>query len=467
MDDSDDDYVEYDSGADDPLYEGISKRTRNRDKRRDQGKGRKGFNRNGPGADKPKGANGGYSWEDEYHRSWDVVQEDEGGSLAGVVAGIVEESKKKRVLKDTTPVQRGIIRNLILVLDLSSAMNEKDLRPTRYQLMVSYAIEFVGEFFDQNPISQLGIVGMKDGLAVLVSEIDGNPHEHIQALQALKKQEPNGDPSLQNALEMARGLLFHVPSHCTKEVLIIFGALLSSDPSDIHQTINNLVKDKVRVKVIGLAAQVAVCKELSQKTNFGDDKSYGVVLNETHFKELYTESTTPLALSSMSAGNISTLIEMGFPSRISEIDLSLCACHSKPTQGEYLCPRCKSKICTLPTVCPCCNLTLILSTHLARSYHHLFPLRSFRQVEGKEAETSTHCFSCQLRFSQEKNASYSSRYACENCNNHFCIDCDVFCHDVLHNCPGCESKAFKKSFNDANGQPRVRLKMKLPPPTTS
>ena len=234
MDDSDDDYVEYDSGADDPLYEGISKRTRNRDKRRDKEK----VEKDSTGMDQvqisQKARTGGYSWEDEYHRSWDVVQEDEGGSLAGVVAGIVEESKKKRVLKDTTPVQRGIIRNLILVLDLSSAMNEKDLRPTRYQLMVSYAIEFVGEFFDQNTqISQLGIVGIKDGLAVLVSEVDGNPHEHIQALQALKKQEPNGDPSLQNALEMARGLLFHVPSHCTKEVLIIFGALLSSDPSDI------------------------------------------------------------------------------------------------------------------------------------------------------------------------------------------------------------------------------------------
>lgn len=36
-------------------------------------------------------------------------------------------------------------------------------------------------------------------------------------------------------------------------------------------------------------------------------------------------------------------------------------------------------------------------------------------------------------------ASESSRYECESCGNHFCIDCDVFCHEVVHNCPGCLS----------------------------
>lgn len=40
-----------------------------------------------------KGANGGYAWEDEYHRSWDIVMEDDGDNLEGVVAGMVEASK--------------------------------------------------------------------------------------------------------------------------------------------------------------------------------------------------------------------------------------------------------------------------------------------------------------------------------------------------------------------------------------
>jgi transcription initiation factor TFIIH subunit 2 len=95
----------------------------------------------------------------------------------------------------------------MLILDLSQSMSEKDLRPTRYLLTLRYAQEFVVEFFEQNPISQLGVLGMRDGLAVRVSGMSGNPTDHISAIQALRTQDPKGLPSLQNALEMARGAL--------------------------------------------------------------------------------------------------------------------------------------------------------------------------------------------------------------------------------------------------------------------
>jgi transcription initiation factor TFIIH subunit 2 len=51
-------------------------------------------------AAKPTDANqnpdGGYVWEGEFQRSWDLVQEDEEGSLTGVVAGLVQSGKRKR-----------------------------------------------------------------------------------------------------------------------------------------------------------------------------------------------------------------------------------------------------------------------------------------------------------------------------------------------------------------------------------
>jgi transcription initiation factor TFIIH subunit 2 len=115
--------------------------------------------------------------------------------------------RSHRLLKDTTPLQRGIIRHLILILDLSQSMSEKDLRPTRYLLTLRYAQEFAREFFEQNPISQLGVLGLRDGLALRVSDMSGNPTEHLTAIQALKTQDPKGLPSLQNGLEMARGAL--------------------------------------------------------------------------------------------------------------------------------------------------------------------------------------------------------------------------------------------------------------------
>ena len=86
-------------------------------------------------------------------------------------------------------------------------MAEKDLLPTRYLLTLRYASEFVTEFFEQNPISQLGIIGMRDGLAVRVSDMSGNPNDHITRLQTFQDQEPKGNPSLQNGLDMARAAL--------------------------------------------------------------------------------------------------------------------------------------------------------------------------------------------------------------------------------------------------------------------
>ena len=372
-----------------------------------------------------------------------------------------------RLLKDTTPLQRGIIRHTLLVLDLSTAMMEKDLRPTRYLLTINYTVDFIREFFEQNPISQLGILGMRDGVAVRISDMSGNPNDHINNVRDLRGKDPKGNPSLQNALEMARAALYHTPSHGTREVVIILGALLTSDPGDIHDTIKACIKDRIRVSIIGLAAQMHICAEICRKTNSGDENSYNVAVDEVNFREILMSITTPPVVRATDTEaqkqNQAALLMMGFPSRIVEEKATLCACHGNLTRGGYLCSRCKAKVCNLPATCPTCDLTLILSTHLARSYHHLFPLRNWVEVSWARARQkgSTQCYGCLSAFppvpsgkdraeddeangttrKRAEGASESSRYECETCQNHFCIDCDVFCHEVVHNCPGCQSRA--------------------------
>ncbi|KAI1135282.1 TFIIH basal transcription factor complex, subunit SSL1 [Hypoxylon sp. FL0543] len=403
------------------------------------------------------------AWED-IQRSWDAVVEDADGTLTGAIEGHAEAEKRARLLKDTTPLQRGIIRHLVLVIDMSFAMLEKDMLPSRYELTMAYASQFVREYFEQNPISQLAVIGMRDGVAVRISDMSGNPADHLEKLQGWVKQDPQGNPSLQNALEMCRGALFHTPSHGTREVVIIYGALMSSDPGDIHETINALVGDRIRVSIVGLAAQVAICDELCSKTNAGDNSSYSVALHEEHFRDLLLAITTPPVTRTQEQSNASLLM-MGFPSRTLAAGDSIhyCACHNRPTREGYTCTRCGSRVCRLPSECPGCGLTLILSTHLARSYHHLFPLRNWVEVPWAEARRSKACYSCLAPFPEApadkgkatgkakdksgagplhtslKGLSESGRYACEVCGNHFCIDCDLFAHEVLHNCPGCQS----------------------------
>ncbi|KAL8639202.1 MAG: hypothetical protein Q9228_003738 [Teloschistes exilis] len=456
----------------------------------------------------------------EVKRTWEDVEEGEDGTITGTINSLLQKGKRKRTLKDTTPLQRGIIRHLILIVDLSTAMTEKDLRPTRYLLTIRYCQDFVTEFFEQNPISQIGIIGMRDGIAVRVSDMSGNPSDHISNLQALRAEDPKGQPSLQNALDMARAALFHAPSHGTREILLLFGSLLSSDPGDIHTTITSLVNSHINTTVIGLSAQVAICLTLVKRTNpqSNPQKHYNVALDEVNYRELIMRLATPpeahtqQATQSVDDSNSSSLLMMGFPSRITDPKPSLCACHSRPTRGGYLCPRCYSKVCSLPTTCPACSLTLILSTHLARSYHHLFPLQNWNTVSWSRASSPPHrhktsCFSCQNAFptqpsttssgqgqepttngkdtqhtkaitsrlpprvapsgaqnaesastepsnvafrdakstraarkKDDQTVSKSGRYECSSCEQFFCVDCDVFCHEIVHNCPGCLSR---------------------------
>ncbi|KAK7755915.1 hypothetical protein SLS62_002202 [Diatrype stigma] len=503
MPDSDDDY-HGDDASDDGLG-AVSRAPSGTPLDARRSRGAHGGGAGGANNKKSSRKGGKAAWED-IQRSWDAVVEGADGSLAGAVEGLAEAEKRARLLRDTTPLQRGIIRHLVLVLDMSFAMLEKDLLPSRYELAIAYARDFVREFFEQNPISQLAIVGMRDGIAVRVSDMGGNPADHLERLQTWAGQEPQGNPSLQNALEMCRGALFHTPSHGTREVLIVYGALMSSDPGDIRETMAALIKDRIRVSIVGLAAQVAICEELCAKTNGSSDNNnadnnnglsssassasgyYSVALHEQHFRDLMLAVTTPPATRAREQSSASLLM-MGFPSRALAAGdaLHYCACHNRPTREGYACTRCGSRVCRLPSECPGCGLTLILSTHLARSYHHLFPLRNWVEVSWAQARarrsSSRACYACLAPFPEVpssssggnraggggkgnaskdpriivkgrgkdqkdkeqnkpppvvKGLSESGRYACEVCGNHFCIDCDLFAHEVLHNCPGCQ-----------------------------
>lgn len=46
-----------------------------------------------------------------------------------------------------------------------------------------------------------------------------------------------GEPSLQNSLELAIKSLKLLPSHASKEIIIIIGSLTTCDPGDITETI--------------------------------------------------------------------------------------------------------------------------------------------------------------------------------------------------------------------------------------
>ncbi|KAI9013111.1 Ssl1-like-domain-containing protein [Gaertneriomyces semiglobifer] len=395
----------------------------------------------------------GYTWEEEYKRSWDILQEDEQGSLQGIVSSIQQQQwKKRRLHKDVAVVQRGIIRHLYVVIDLSAAMADLDLKPSRLECTMSLLTQFINEYFDQNPLSQIGLILTRDGLAEKVTELSGNPIEHITALKKRENREPRGEPSLQNALELARTSLVHVPQHGSREILVLFASLTTCDPHDIFDTVESLKKDQIRVSMVGLAAEVRICRVICEATS----GSYDVILNEAHFKELLFDNIPPPPVAA--AKSISNLIQMGFPTTTHYEKPTLCACHQKLIMEGYQCPQCATVVCDIPTDCPVCMLTLVSSPLLARSYHHLFPVATYKELSWASitSEMPPCCFSCQQPFTLNaphvipgqrrlsiSKAAFepgSTRFQCEKCHHQFCIDCDFYVHDVLHNCPGCVNK---------------------------
>ena len=140
----------------------------------------------------------------------------------------------------------------------------------------------------------------------------GNPKRHAERMRALGEQMGGnssgcrGEPSLQNALEAALSKLRHLPSHASREVLVVMGSLTTCDPGDVEATINKCKELNVRCSVISLAAEVRILKELTKRTG----GEYGVILDDCHFRDLlHAHLEPPPTAASMEA----SLIRMGFP----------------------------------------------------------------------------------------------------------------------------------------------------------
>ena len=115
-----------------------------------------------------------------------------------------------------------------------------------------------------------------------------------------------------------------------------------------------------------------------------------MAMDEDHLRELLWESIPPpaqtvssvtlgvrnaLAAGGRNAGAggkrpppAGDLMVMGFPVRLPRGGEALCACHGLLKKGGFLCPRCGSKLCDVPTDCEVCGLMVVSSPHLARRY---------------------------------------------------------------------------------------------------
>lgn len=382
----------------------------------------------------------GYRWETDYEKSWEAIKENEDGLLQPSIEEMLQRNKRRRALQKKN-LRLGIMRHIFIVLDFSDAMIQKDLKPSRISCAMKVLELFLLDFSGLNPISQIGILLTRDKKFEILSPMSSDMRGHVAALAKLKNVPCSGEPSLQNSLEAAQTTLRHMPDHTSKEVLVIMGSLTTCDPGDIQATIQSLKSHNIRCSVVGLSAEVKVCKTLVTETR----GSYDVIIDDSHLKDAVFDHLNPPPAKK---GTQSSLIRMGFSQYVHDDKETpaMCTCHLKKgtnfSHNGYYCPQCQSKYCDLPIGCHVCGLTLVSAAHLARSFHHLFPVELFKEYKVAEQSASSqssnqqlriNCFACDKTLESEQNDAAQ----CTLCKQVFCLDCDIFVHETLHYCPGC------------------------------
>ena len=112
-----------------------------------------------------------------------------------------------------------------------------------------------------------------------------------------------------------------LPSHGSKEILVVYTSLSTCDPGDIFETIAFLKEAKIRVSVVGWGAELYILRKLATETQ----GTYHVALDKSHLQELLHDHCPPPPTLAKFCGNTAKLVCMGFPQKQSVNALSLCA----------------------------------------------------------------------------------------------------------------------------------------------
>lgn len=524
------------------------------------------------------GKSAAHTWEDTNSGVlWEnAVQEDSDGNIIvdrnETLHEVIRQRRKRLEQNDYSQrhrrIVRAMIRYLYIIIDGSRWVRQKDpmltttggSNRTRLEVIIHSCLDFIKDFYDQNPLSHLGFILCKNGEAEIITQLSGNSRIHKLALHSILTQMNTtsssmnndngngGEFSLQNGLEVAGRSLGHQPRYGSREIVILTAALSTCDPGYIlTETIPKLLNAKIRVSCFTLSAELHICYKLASLTS----GTAGVCLDYNHFRDwLYGQTVPPPSNTHASTDGTDNIIVngcemilMGFPTRTTSTDGIAVLVHATREKTllahtAYTCPQCQAKNYELPTDCAVCGLKLVLAPHLARSFHHLFPVQPFidqstasimnlsdanttnkavvatpiksiassssvdaiinnqptplkaissssskrknttkkndndnnkqltkilNLIDNKIIVTSkdddTCCYSClqplkviALEAAMASNAvtnniksndTYNNnsnemlRFQCPECFNYFCVDCDAFLHESLHNCPGC------------------------------
>uniref|UniRef100_A0A183BL33 ZZ-type domain-containing protein n=1 Tax=Globodera pallida TaxID=36090 RepID=A0A183BL33_GLOPA len=382
--------------------------------------------------DEDDGIGGGseaFKWEQAYTEGLNirsVLQEDEHGSVEESIRRMVmDEKRQRRMDRRPAKIRLGIMRYVHLAVDCSSAILSADFFPSRLAVALECLRNFVDKFFLLNPLSQMGLIAVRDKRAERICAFTSSVQPLVEALQDINATNCGGEFSLQSILQCA----------------------LHSFQQRVHSVggQSELKMRSVRCSIVSFGAEVFAFKRLCTTTA----GKYSVALDEQHLALLLDEQVQPPPVKRR-PGQQDTIVRMGFPQLRRVTDPSFCACHElngetappsaiggtadEPSKSAlpraFFCPQCGSRYCQTPVECRICGLLLLTAPQLARAHQHLESLPAFVETTIPDDENDKCCFACD-------EALVLKAYICPNCSTDFCIDCDLLLHESLQVCPAC------------------------------
>ncbi|KAK2951707.1 putative General transcription factor IIH subunit 2 [Blattamonas nauphoetae] len=349
---------------------------------------------------------------------WEHIRENDDGTLFVDASTRVDQDFTQEREDLGKMIVRHMIRCVLVILDLSDSMEEKEAKasnkPGRTAFLKQTLRAFAREFFDQNSLSRLGVIGLFHSEGHILVMPTGNLQDILSFCD--KPLETGGEPSIRNGLKTAHIVLRFIPEYVSKEILILYSSVRTCDPTPIGDVVKDLKERSVRCFVVSFAGELHVLTKLALDTS----GSHHVPMNLDVTQQILSKFTLPFPVDSSSHSFTKAIrpIPIGIPQRSSPEDVE---------DNSFICPQCLSKTSQPPTDCPVCGLLLISAHHLSRSTQHIFPLIAFNQTR----DVPEICHGCTQHVSSQ------FAYECPKCQQKYCTNCNKFLHETLNHCPSC------------------------------
>lgn len=339
-----------------------------------------------------------FRWEGEFQNTWDGQRKEEIGTAL-------------KIVRRTENVRRGVVRKLLLIIDMSEAIEEKDFLPSRRHHIRNSLISFFRSFSESNPLSTIGMLTAANEGAQMVTSIIS---ERETILAALSGSPGAGKFSLTAALESASA--FFQGSAFLNEIVLIVSSLsfFGKSPFPI---VNYLLGKGVKIHTVHMAGEMHILRKMSEESG----GVFGVV---DSIEDIFTHlELICVPVPYTSTGRLS-MLPIGFPDEVEED--SICACHLQMTRHGYECPFCTTKVCEVPGVCPICEGMLSSAVHLLK------PLHWTNSAPASICNGPGECAGCQTQT--------HAAYICSKCESKVCAECNAFIRQELNFCIFCKEE---------------------------